>query len=148
MSVWPKHRRPNRSWPLSRDGRCSGVWAGFKICDMIDRVWGAPILFPNNICLLYDEPLAGLELAAQREGIHPATLLERLLDYFERFPAPPTGDRPCGPSELETACCKWHSYVGGHYYLGRDIQEQRAALVDWGATAQQILAAYPQSVCF
>jgi hypothetical protein len=128
-------------WPMF------GKWAAFKIADMMERVWGAPIRFPENTCLMYDEPLAGLKLAAQRAGnANLESYHDQLLDYFERFPAPPTDDRPAGPQELETACCKWKSYVGGHYVLGRDIREHRAALVGWGATANRILSAYPQLV--
>jgi hypothetical protein len=130
-------------WPMF------GGWASFKVADMVERVWGAPISFPENTCLLYDEPLAGLKLAAQRAGIvNLESYHDRLLDYFERFPAPPTDDRPCGPAECESILCKTKSYWGGHYFLGKDIREHRAALVGWGATAQQILAAYPALVCF
>lgn len=127
-------------WPMFGD------WSSFKAADMVERVWGAPIQFPENTCLLYSEPLAGLKMAAQREGVTLETYHDQLLDYFHSFPAPPTNDRPCGPAELETACCKWHSYVGGHYHLGKDIKEQRGALVGWGATAHQILNAYPPLV--
>jgi len=132
-----------QGWPMM------GKWAAFKAADMIERVVGAPVRFPENTCLLYAEPLAGLKLAAQRAGTADLeSYHHRLLDYLHRFPAPPTGDRPCGPQELETCCCKHKSYVGGHYHIGKDIHEQRAALVGWGETAQQILSAYPQLVCF
>jgi len=131
-----------QGWPMM------GKWAAFKAADMVERVLGAPIRFPEDVCLLYDEPLAGLKMAARRAGIESLqSYHDRLLDYFQRFPAPPTGDRPCGPPELETVCCKTKSYWGGHYNLGRDIREQRAALVGWGDTAQRILGAYPP-VCF
>ena len=129
-----------QGWPMM------GKWVSFKAADMVERVCGAPISFPENICLLYDEPLAGLKLAAHREGIYLGTLHDRLLDYFRSFPAPPTLDRPCGPAEVESILCKTKSYWGGHYFLGKDIREQRAALVGWGATAQQILGAYPPLV--
>lgn len=132
-----------QGWPMM------GPWAAFKAADMVERVVGAPIRFPANTCLLYAEPLAGLKLAAQRAGVENLQRYhDRLLDYFHRFPAPPTGDRPCGPQELETVCCKHKSYIGGHYHVGRDIREQRAALVGWGETAQRILGAYPPVVCF
>jgi len=128
-------------WPMF------STWASFKAADMIDRVWGVDIRFPKNTCLLYAEPLAGLKLAAARAG---ATNLDsyhdQLLDYFSRFPAPPTAERPCGPAEVESVLCKTKSFWNGHYALGRDIREHRAALVGWGATAHRILKAYPPSV--
>jgi hypothetical protein len=128
-------------WPMF------GEWASFKIADMIERVWGAPIRFPEDVCLLYSEPLAGLKMAAHAAGIvNLESYQAQLLRHFSKFPAPPTGDRPCGPQELETVCCKHKSYIGGHYDIGKDIREQRAALMGWGATAQRILAAYPPSV--
>jgi hypothetical protein len=36
--------------------------------------------------------------------------------------------------------------TGGHYHVGKDIHEQRAALAGWGETATRILAAYPPEV--
>jgi hypothetical protein len=138
-----------RQWPMF------GGWVAFKAADVIANVWGKPLQFPDDICLMYAEPLAGLEMAARRAGIvdlksnHSEPLRNyhtQLLDYFCQFPAPPTYARRCGPTELETVACKVKSYWGGHYYLGRDIREHRAALFGWGETAHQILNAYPPPV--
>jgi hypothetical protein len=128
-------------WPMF------GNWAAFKAADMVERVCGAPISFPKNTCLLYDEPLAGLKLAAQRAGAaNLESYQDQLLAHFESFPAPPTFNRPCGPQELETCCCKWKSHVGGHYFIGKDTREHRAALIGWGEAAGKILNSYPPLV--
>lgn len=126
-----------------------GPWISFKVADMLERVEGVPIEFDENIGLIYHEPLAGLKLWAEWCGETPALTVERhyagLLEEFAGVPAPPVTPegRGVGPQEVETILCKWKSYMGGHYYVGKDIKEHRAALQGWGCTAEMLLEAYP-----
>lgn len=135
--------REARTWYLF------GRWIGFKMFDMLERVAGERIACEPNIGLLYDEPRAGLELWAEKlggEARHAEKLYEELLARYAQQAAPPIYDRPCGPQEVETILCKWKSYMGGHYWVGKDIKEHREALHGWGRTAERILAAYPPLV--
>lgn len=132
-------------WPMF------GPWVSFKVADMLERVWGTPIVFDRDIGLFYAEPRAGLEMAALRQGLPVTELYNNLLTLFRDWPAPPVKDgdgtlRRCGPQEVETVLCKWKSYMGGHYYIGKDIHEQREALEGWGVTAERIAKAYPKEV--
>lgn len=133
-----------QTWPMF------GPWIAFKAADMMERVWGTKVQFDPNLGLMYHEPRAALELLPQHNPTWtdptPRNLYDKLITYFSARRAPPFGDRPCGPQEVETVLCKYKSYLGGHYYLGKDIKEQRGALMGWGKTADRILAAYPAEV--
>jgi Alpha-glutamyl/putrescinyl thymine pyrophosphorylase clade 2 len=134
-----------QGWPMF------GPWIAFKAADMLERVWGAPIKFDRNIGLMYDEPRRGLDMLATDPSLittdrSPEGLYTNLLTYFSPRPAPPSGDRGCGPQEVETILCKWKSMRGGHYWVGKDIHEVRAGLGSWGETAQRMLAACPAEV--
>lgn len=126
-------------WPLF------GPWIAFKAADMMERVWGLPLKFDQDLALLYAEPRAALDMLASSSGKSAATVYHKLLTYFGPRLAPP-GGRKCGPQEVETILCKWKSQMGGHYHVGKDIHEQRMALQGWGRTAQLVLDAYPQDV--
>jgi hypothetical protein len=127
-----------------------GPWIAFKAADMMERVWGAKIKFDPNLGLMYAEPRAALDVLIEQNPTWseptPKNVYERLLVYFGSRRAPPTGDRPCGPQEVETALCKWKSHAHGGYWIGKDIHEQRVALAGWGETANKMLAAYPPEV--
>lgn len=143
------------NWPMF------GPWIAFKAADMMERVYGARVEFDRNLGLMYEEPRRGLDMWVAQEKEDPSynpndpidakTVYGWALTYFNKHPAPPIREedgtlRRCGPQEVETVLCKWKSYLGGHYHVGKDIYEQRAALVGWGATAERILAAYPEEV--
>lgn len=135
-------------WPMF------GPWIAFKAADMMERVWGLPVQFDRNLGLMYEEPRAALTMMLSNRVVDvevPGTRLDetwyynRLLTYFSPRTAPP-GGRPCGPQEVETILCKWKSHMGGHYWVGKDVHEQRQALVGWGETAERVLRAYPSEV--
>jgi hypothetical protein len=128
-----------QQWPMF------GPWAAFKAADLMERVYGAPIAFDRDIGIMYEAPRAGLLLAAGQESALASTY-EQLLAHFGRLAAPPRYERMCGPAECETVACKFHAYVGGHYWIGHDIKETRRALEGWGTTADKILASYPAEV--
>ncbi len=132
-----------QTWPMF------GPWIAFKAADMLERCCGYPVKFDPNLGLMYDEPrkaLAMLETHPDNEvaNNNKAWWYQHLSDYFARTPAPPFGDRMCGPQEVETVLCKWKSYMGGHYHVGKDIHDHRNALVGWGQTAQLMLKYMPE----
>ena len=125
-----------------------GPWAAFKAADMLERVWGAPIKFDQNIGLMYQSPREGLDmLGADPEFIavdrSAKGLYHGLLQYFSAATAPPSFNRQCGPQEVESIICKWASMKGGHYHVGKDIHEVREGLHGWGKTAETILQVMP-----
>jgi hypothetical protein len=128
-------------WPLH------GPWIGFKAADMLERCAHQQVAFDRDIGLLYKEPRAGLEVLAGHDYAAQVDCNRLLLSWVAAFPAPPAGDRRCGPQELETVLCKWKSYLGGHYYVGKDTHEVRHALVGWGETAARLLCSAPEEVC-
>jgi len=126
-------------WPMF------GPWIAFKAADMIDRCVN-PIGFDQSLGLIYKEPKAALYSLVDREGLTIEEHWAMLLDHFKQFKAPPGYDRSCSAQEGETIACKWRSYTGGHYWVGKDIKEQRKALIGWGETATKIFEAYPKEV--
>jgi hypothetical protein len=119
-----------------------GPWIAFKVADMLERIIGAPIVFPDNLALIYKEPRAALDFL----DIPPEQALCFLLDHFGKNSAPPRYDRKCNIQEVETILCKWKSSKGGHYYVGKDIHEIRTGLKGWGKTADKLLAVMPKEV--
>ena len=124
-------------WPMF------GSWIAYKAADMIERVWGAPVEFPLDVCLLYDEPRKGLLMLNSEK---PEQELDRLLGVFKQYKAPPANDRACGVQECETILCKFKSYRNGRYWIGKDIQEIRHGLEGWGDTASTLLRHSPKEV--
>jgi hypothetical protein len=151
-----------QKWPMF------GGWVAFKAADLIERVLGVPIQFPDDLALFYKEPRAGLDMIFYHESsaedlatkdtniyVRPETMatgdqakivLEALRHWFVRFPAPPRNDRACNIQEIETLACKFHSHKRGFYPIGKDIREVRHGLKGWGATADKLLAACPPEV--
>jgi len=112
-------------WPLF------GPWIGYKIADMVDRCLGSPVEFTPDVCLLYKEPRAALDLIPG--AVSAEQKLVDLLGELDDQKAPPTGDRALGFAEVETVLCKWKSYRSKHYFIGKDIYEVRHHLAHWGA---------------
>lgn len=127
-----------KSWPMC------GPWIAYKAIDMLDRCCERKIDFPLDVCLLYNEPRKGLLMLNPTE---PEKELDRLLGVFKKYRAPPANDRVCYVSEVETVLCKFKSYKGGHYFVGKDIKEIRHGLEGWGDTASMLLKASPRTVC-
>jgi hypothetical protein len=125
------------TWP-----QC-GPWIAFKAADMLERVLEWPLVFDADI-LMYREPQLGLELVARERLQDLQTTHLKLIDFWSKVPAPPQGNRLCGFQELETICCKFKAYRSGHYWIGKDIREVRAALRGWGTTATRVLESMPR----
>lgn len=125
-----------QAWPLF------GPWISFKIADMLERVVGIKVLFPEDLALIYKEPRAALDLLT----VPAIEANDQLLAHFRKFKAPPNYKRKCNIQEVETICCKWKSSLGGHYWIGKDIHEIRKGLKGWGATADKLLKVMPPEV--
>lgn len=123
-----------------------GPWISFKVADVMERVMGAHIEFPNDILTFYKEPRAALDLL----DIPAEAAAEKLRLHFRKFVAPPSLEgrkgRRCNIQEIETIACKWKSSVGGHYWIGKDIHEIRKGLAGWGETADKLLKHMPREV--
>lgn len=133
-----------------------GPWIAFKVCDMLERVCGAPVNFDEAAVFMFKDPMKAAEmLYRERHGItdpnvrvkmdrvvHP--IVEHLKSTFTDLKAPPLGDRPIDLQEVETVLCKWKSHMNGHYPLFNDIDEIRAGLPGWGETADKFLVAMPE----
>lgn len=117
-----------QAWPLF------GPWIAFKAADMLERVLDVPIYFPDDLAIMYKEPRAALDLFELSEQESN----RQLLSWFERFPAPPSNNRPCGVQEVETCLCKWKSFLHSHYWIGKDIEEVQSHLVGWGNIARKL----------
>ena len=126
-----------KQWPMFGD------WVAYKAADLIDRIYGAQLIWSSDVVLLYDSPRKALSLLNVSA---PKDTFEYLMDYFASHVAPPRGDRPCGAAETETVCCKWGSMRTGHYHVGKDIHEIRHGLSAWGHTASRLLATAPAEV--
>jgi len=131
-----------KQWPMFGD------WIAFKVVDMLERCAGVNCQISPDLVLMYDEPAKALNLLVTAGNVDASEVdyWNALLKHFSKFKAPPDMKRACGPTEAETVCCKWKSYMGGHYWIGKDIKEHREALHGWGETAQKIASFYPAEI--
>jgi hypothetical protein len=120
-----------------------GPWIAYKAADMLERVLAIPIKFQDDLCLMYTEPAAALNMLMPKMRKGPKEIYSDLQLHFAKFRAPPFQDRPCGVTEVETILCKWKSARGGHYWIGKDIHEVHEGLKGWGPTALKLLEAMP-----
>lgn len=113
-----------RAWPQF------GPWVAFKVADMLERVLAVPVDFSACDLALYAEPRAGAALVARLAGLPDdvPTVLAYLADRLGHPPAPPRGDRPVGPQELETVLCKFKAHHAGRYPVGKDSRDLARAL--------------------
>jgi len=150
-----------------------GPWIGFKAADMLERVLGVPVRFPDAEVMMFDDPTkAALMLwdlwesegrisKSEKDILSTRTLggptipswlrvqyvSECLVRHFCRVLAPPHFDRPVNIQEVETILCKWKSHVKGHYPLGNDIHEITEGVTPWvevSPTAKVFLECLPQ----
>jgi hypothetical protein len=122
-----------------------GPWIAFKAADMLERVLGVGIDFPDEVITLYKDPKEGAEMAAAIMGLGSNTqqVVVEMLDAYGGMLAPGYGGnsaRLVNIQEIETVLCKWKSARRGHYWIGLDTRDHLAELVKWDA--QDLLAAY------
>lgn len=118
-----------------------GPWIAFKAADMVERVLGHPVAFPDNLLSLYKDPKEGAAMAAEIMESTPAGVLGEMLSEYAAIEAPGRPGRKVNIQEVETVLCKWKSARKGNYWIGLDTRDHRAELERWNA--RDLLSAYP-----
>lgn len=110
-----------------------GDWAAWKFCDLLERLTSYRMDFRNiDFRVAYSYPLRGLcAVGGYPDSFEPKlkddAIFAELLDHaWKQFPweldAPPLYDRKVNIQEFETCLCKFHSYLSGHYEIGKDTK--------------------------
>jgi len=136
-----------------------GRWIGFKMADIVERVFGEHVTFDHATIFMFDSPREGARLVraarlgtADQEKLTTEELdeeVENVLGLYPGVRAPPTFDRALGIQEVETMFCKWKSHLNNHYPVGNDIREAREHLQLWlpfAPVAGMVLQALPEEV--
>lgn len=125
-----------------------GDWISFKIADMTERLGLIDVQFkPEHVFNMFKAPREGAEMMVERYGgdkSNPYTwAYKSICNKLKGMKAPPSLDRAINIQEVETILCKWHSHVGGHYKVGKDIIEVGHGLKKYptSKTAQHLLVA-------
>ncbi len=122
-----------------------GDWISFKICDMLERIFGANIVFDDAAISMFEDPTkAAFLLWEERNPEMAANPLikpkkEKILrdvtvyleNEFKDLPAPPRFERQINIQEVETVLCKWKSHMHGKYPMNNDIKEIYHSLEKW-----------------
>jgi hypothetical protein len=120
---------------------------------MVERVLGWRVDFRGTEMLMFDAPKESALWLRENDHLirqeYPnmgafEAVTKFLGEHFRGFgyQAPPSYDRLVGPQEIETILCKHKSHRNGHYPVGKDWREVRAALSNWSnhsPTAAQLL---------
>lgn len=85
-----------------------GAYFIWKACDYLDRCMGMPVDYSNSAKYLPSEPAKAAKAFWPDNTL--AQSLQIVADEISQYPAPPTYDRPCGPSEAETVLCLMKGY--------------------------------------
>lgn len=124
-----------------------GSWASFKMADILDRLGLVQVSFSFSTAM-YESPAEGAMLLWELEGKPVvdhvcAWAAGQILVKLGKEPAPPRYERTVNLQEVETILCKWKSYMGGHYQVGKDIHEVREGLLKFSRCkmSQQLLKA-------
>jgi hypothetical protein len=133
-----------------------GPWIAFKAVDMVAQCLDVPVDWDVDDLIVYGSPISGAIDACDAEGWAPThSDREALQAAFANLGGPEGIGRMrkpwntlqnCGIPEVETCLCKWHSHLGGHYSIGKDIREIRHALDGWGPTADKLRELLPPEV--
>lgn len=106
-----------------------GPWIGFKIADMIDRVFKIPVDFSDCSLAIYKDPKKGAALVYTGDQNSPISkdeldkVITSMKKPLSKYYAPPLNDRKCNLPEMETVLCKYKSHHNKRYYVGKDIIE-------------------------
>lgn len=114
-----------------------GPWIAFKLADIGERCLGYPINFINCELGVYSEPRQGAALVLTGDSKNKITneQLQEVVAYITNnlndkgLLAPPRADRSLNIQEAETILCKFKSFKHGHYYVGKDIEAVKKALL-------------------
>ena len=98
-----------------------GPWIAFKAADMLERVLGAAVAFPEEVITLYKDPREGAEMAREVLGLATTQdVVTDMLDAYAGMIAPGFSQdsaRLCNIQEVETVLCKWKSARKGNYWI-------------------------------
>lgn len=119
-----------------------GPWIAFKAADMLERVLGCDVQFPNSVMKMYRDPRRGAEMAGEVLDLTPEEVTQHMLDSYSDMAAPPNGSRRVNVQEVETVLCKWKSARNGKYWIGADTRSHLEELELWGA--QDLYDCYPR----
>lgn len=119
-----------------------GPWIAFKAADMLERVMGTPVSFPDSITTFYRDPRKAGDMMMPLLGCEsPQQVTEVLLSAYSGMEVPGRPGRKVNVQEVETVMCKWKSARNGKYWIGLDTRDHREELERWGA--HDLLACYP-----
>jgi hypothetical protein len=137
-----------------------GPWIGFKVADMLERVFEEPVSFERAEVFMFKDPKkAALMLWRIRSGLpetakprDEAEVIRQVVDHLQKHfwevPAPPHRDRPVGLQEIETILCKWKSHMNGHYPLNNDITDITDGIQPWlehSSSAREFASSLPKN---
>jgi hypothetical protein len=117
-----------------------GPWAAWKLMDLIDCVLGYDTnLGKVDFRKAYEFPLKGLLMINGKE--EDTSLLSSdelyhqcLKNAWKQMPkvktTPHNKNRGLRINELETCLCKYHSYIHGHYYPGKDLEHLKKSIAE------------------
>jgi len=104
-----------------------GEYFIWKWADYLDRIFDMPIDFSNAFPYMPEQPMKCAR--AMWPDQHPRDTLEMVREYISQYPAPPSGNRPCGIAEAETILCMLKGYfITKSHTIGDDIEDKYAAL--------------------
>ncbi len=126
-----------------------GKWASFKICDMLECLGIAEIVFDESVLTEMDpKPTEGaLRIAKEQLGsVHEQPIVKAhnyLIHNLQGMTAPPKYNRPISFQETETIFCKWEGYRRDTYWIGKDLTGLRGEILNQARCkyAQELLAA-------
>lgn len=131
-----------------------GMWMGWKIGDMAERVLRYDVDFSNSSLGIYKDPVMGAALLLYGDKHHSLVdgdlvdCCKWLDEDFAEHKSPPHYDRTFNIQEGETVLCKYKAYYYGQYYVGKDIKEIAEGLEhahELGCDlAQHVLACVPK----
>ena len=117
-----------------------GPWARWKIVDLLDCVYGVEIdLSGVDFRKAYEFPLKGLLILdgddeniqlLVNDGRYNVLMKEAWKQMPKVSKTPHNNNRGVRINELETCLCKYHSYVHGHYYPGKDLEHLKKDIAE------------------
>jgi hypothetical protein len=104
----------------------NGRWAGYKTAEMFQKVCDFPIAATDAGHRYSSGPRKGLALLFDWTPTGQDDESIRALDTLTEALAGALGEDDV--AQVETSLCDFASLVGGHYYLGHDIDQMQAQL--------------------
>jgi hypothetical protein len=122
-----------------------GEWVSWKVPDICERLGLMDARFEDkDVALMFRSSIQGATEISNRycPSDNPVMAGHRyLIRKLGTMLAPPDYKRVINVQETETICCKWHSHLGGHYPIGKDIIDIKHGLLRYKETpvARQLI---------